>query len=231
MRRMGVVTMAVLFAAGLAWAAEEAKPDEAGFVPLFNGTDLTGWVGPGVKGYQVQDGAMICPAKGGGNVYTEKEYGDFILRFEFKLAPGANNGVGIRAPLQGDAAYVGMEIQVLDDTAKQYEKLQPYQYHGSIYGVAACKRGHQKPIGEWNTEEIRAEGNKITIVLNGVAIVDADLTPIVEGKQDTADHGGTKRHPGLLRKSGHIGWLGHGSHVEFRNIRIKELKPAEPAGK
>ena len=113
----------------------------AGFAPLFNGRDMTGWVG-NTTGYYAQDGKMICdPKKAGGNVYTANEYGDFVFRFEFKLAPGANNGLGIRAPLEGDAAYEGMEIQILDDTAAQYATLQPYQYHGSIYGVVPAKRG------------------------------------------------------------------------------------------
>jgi len=191
-------------------------------VPLFNGKDLTGWVGS-VKGYVVEDGAIVCKPRGGGNLYTEKEYGDFHLKLEIKLTPGANNGLGIRAPLRGNAAYVGMELQVLDDSAPKWAKLQPYQYHGSIYGVVPCKRGHQKPVGEWNEQEVIAKGTKIQVILNGATIIDADLQAFIDGK-DTADHGGIKRHPGLRRAAGHIGFLGHGSRVEFRNIRIKELK-------
>jgi len=116
-----------------------------------------------------------------------------------------------------------MELQVLDDSAPKWAKLKPYQYHGSIYGVVPCKRGHQKPVGEWNDQEVIAKGTRIKVILNGATIVDADLQPFIDGK-DTADHGGIKRHPGLRRASGHIGFLGHGSRVEFRNIRIKELK-------
>jgi hypothetical protein len=224
MRRLAVLALAVWVMAGVVLAGEEPKAaDEEGFVSLFNGKDLTGWVGS-VKGYSVEDGIMVCRKEGGGNLYTEKEYADFHFKFDFKLETNANNGAGIRAPLQGNAAYQGMEIQILDDSGSAYTKLQPYQYHGSIYGVVACKRGHQKPVGEWNSEEIIAKGTKITVILNGVTIVDADLQPFIDGKEDTADHGGIKGHPGLKNEKGHIGWLGHGSRIEFRNIRVKELK-------
>ncbi len=190
----------------------------AGFKPLFNGRDMTGWVG-NTTGYYAQDGKMICdPKKAGGNVYTADEYGDFVFRFEFKLTPGANNGLGIRAPLSGDAAYQGMELQILDDTAAQYATLQPYQYHGSIYGVVPAKRGHLKPVGEWNSQEVVAKGRQITVTLNGETIVDADIDKA--STPETMDH---RPHPGLKRDKGHIGFCGHGDYLEFRNIRVKPL--------
>lgn len=197
-------------------AADLSKKEKSeGFVSLFNGKDMTGWVGA-TKGYHAEDGKIVCPKKGGGNLFTKKEYSDFVFRFEFKLTPGANNGVGIRAPLKGDAAYAGMEIQILDTGYKG--RLQPYQYHGSVYGVVPAKRGYLKPAGQWNTEEITAKGNQIKVVLNGTTIVDADI------KKASTPHTLDKRnHPGLKRKKGHIGFLGHGSRVEFRNIRIKDL--------
>ncbi len=169
---------------------------------------MTGWVGNTV-GYYAQDGKMICdPKKAGGNVYTADEYGDFSFRFEFKLTPGANNGLGIRAPLEGDAAYAGMEIQILDDTAPQYATLQPYQYHGSIYGTVPAKRGHLKPVGEWNYEEVIAKGRQITVKLNGETIVDADIDRA--STPETMDH---RDHPGLKRTRGHIGFCGHGDYL------------------
>jgi len=195
-----------------------AEEKLAGFKPLFNGRDMTGWVG-NTTGYYAQDGKMICdPKKAGGNVYTADQYGDFIFRFECKLTPGANNGLGIRAPLSGDAAYEGMEIQILDDTAAQYATLQPYQYHGSIYGVVPAKRGHLKPVGEWNYEEVVAKGRQITVNLNGETIVDANIDKA--STPETMDH---RPHPGLKRDKGHIGFCGHGDYLEFRNIRIKPL--------
>lgn len=191
---------------------------EAGFVPLFDGQTLNGWtlVGGEGPGYVVENGVIVCPKEGGGNLFTEKEYSNFIFRFEFRTEPGGNNGVGIRAPLEGDAAYLGMEIQILDD-APQYEgKLRPAQYHGSIYDVIPARRGFLKKAGEWNAEEIRAEGRHIKVTLNETVILDADLDTIRDPEV-------LKKHPGLARPQGHIGFLGHGSWVEFRNIRIKEL--------
>lgn len=195
-------------------AAEKAE----GFVPLFNGLDMTGWTG-NTTGYYARDGKIICdPNKGGGNVYTANEYGDFVLRFEFKLTAGANNGLGLRTPLAGDAAYQGMEIQVLDDTAPQYANLRPYQYHGSIYGVVPAQRGHLKPVGQWNYEEVIAKGPRITVNLNGTTIVDADIDEA--STPNTVDH---RDHPGLKRTAGHIAFCGHGDYLEFRHLRIKPL--------
>ena len=202
-------------------AADKPELDAEGFVPLFNGKDLTGWTyGRGKKagaGYQVENGVLFCTARDGGNLYTEKEYADFILRFDFKLEPNSNNGVGIRTPTEGDAAYVGMEIQVIDDDGPQYkDQIQPWQYHGSIYHVVPAKRGHLRSTGEWNSQEIAAKGRQITVKLNGQTIVDANL-------DDVKDPETLKKHPGLKNQKGHIGLLGHGTRVEFRNIRIKEL--------
>jgi len=195
---------------------KEEKTD--GFVSLFNGKDLSNWAG-NEHSYSVEDGTIVIrPAKSGGNLYTAKEYADFIFRFEFKLTPGANNGLGIRTPMEGDAAYVGYELQILDNTAEVYAKLEPYQYHGSVYGIIPAKRGNLKPVGEWNSEEVYIKGDKIRITLNGTVIVDGDLKEA--SKNGTPDH---REHPGLQRSSGHIGFLGHGSLLWFRNIRIKEL--------
>ena len=204
-----------LVATQMSHAEEEA---EEGFVSLFDGKSLDGWQGS-VDGYVVEDGAIVCKPKGGGNLYTKDEYGDFHLKFEFKLTPGANNGIGIRTPLNVNAAYAGMEIQVLDNTAEKHAKLQPWQYHGSIYGVAAAKRGFLKPVGEWNSQEIICKGKQVTVILNGETIVDADIE-----KASTPKTVDGKNHPGLERDSGHISFCGHGSHVEFRNLRVKELK-------
>jgi hypothetical protein len=203
-----------------AQSSKTAGPaDEKGFVTLFDGQSLKGWTlvrgrGPG---YVVKDGTLVCPLEGGGNLFTEKEYANFILRFEFKTEPGGNNGVGIRAPLEGDAAYQGMEIQILDDGHPKYKgQIKSEQHHGSVYDTIPARTGFLKPAGEWNTEEIMAQGSRIRVTLNGVIILDADLNIVQEEAV-------LKKHPGLRRKSGHIGFLGHGSLVEFRNIRLKVL--------
>ena len=210
--------MFTMFAAVALTAAAWAAP-EPGFVSLFNGKNLDGWqlVGGKGPGYVAENGVLVCPADGGGNLFTDKEYANFVFRFEFKLSPGGNNGVGIRAPLVGDAAYKGMEIQILDHHHAKYEgRIKPTQFHGSIYDVIAAKDEGMKPVGEWNQEEITAKGRKIKVVLNGKTIVDADLDTV-------KDPAVLAKHPGLSRASGHVGFLGHGTRVEMRNIRIKEL--------
>lgn len=197
--------------------AAAVEPD---FTSLFDGETLDGWTlvdghGPG---YIAEDGVLICPANGGGNLFTAREYSDFVLRFDFRMEPGGNSGVGIRAPLQGDAAYVGMEIQILDDGHSRYEGwLKPTQYHGSIYDVIPARPGFLRPAGEWNTQEIKADGRHIQVVVNGVIVVDTNLEIVKEPEI-------LERHPGLARQTGHVGFLGHGTRVEFRNIRIKELR-------
>jgi hypothetical protein len=198
-------------------AAENADGEsEKGFTPLFDGKSLDGWQGA-VDGYLVKDGLLVCTEKGG-NLYTEKEYADFHLKFEFKLTPGANNGLGVRTPLEGDAAYEGIELQILDDTHEQYANLKPWQYHGSVYGVVPAKRGHLKPVGEWNEQEVICRGPRVTVKLNGEVIVDADVQKASEPQ--TVDG---REHPGLAREKGYLAFCGHGAHLEFRNLRIMEL--------
>ncbi len=211
-------TLAVIWALA---GAPTAPPAEADFQSLFNGKDLAGWTGD-TAGYTVEDGAIVCGPKGT-NLFTAKEFGDFVLRFEFQLTPGANNGIGVRAPLTGDAAYDGLEVQVLDSDHPRYAgKIKPWQRHGSVYGIVEAKPQGMKPVGEWNTQEISLQGSRVRVTLNESIIVDADLA--VAAKDGTLDG---KPHPGLARTSGHIGFLGHGDKVSFRNIRIQPTtKPA-----
>jgi|AGTN01.3.fsa_nt_gi FOG: HEAT repeat len=196
------------------------EEEKEGFRILFDGTTLDEWTG-NKKDYVVEGGNIILyPSKGsGGNLYTHDQFDNFVFRFEFMLTPGANNGLGIRTPLEGDAAYQGMELQILDNDAPVYEKLQVYQYHGSVYGVIPAKRGFLKPTGEWNYQEVIADGDHIKVILNGTTILDGNIREA--SKNGTVDK---LEHPGLLNKTGHIGFLGHGSHVKFRNIRVKELR-------
>lgn len=203
----------------LAFLALSASAADPGFTDLFDGKTLHGWryVGSKSDSYFVEKGLLVTTPDSRGNLFTEAEYANFILRFDFKLTEGANNGIGIRAPFEGDAAYVGMEIQILDHDAAMYKgKLRPAQYHGSIYDVFPAKTGFLKPVGVWNSEEISARGSHIVVTLNGTVIVDADLSTVTDPEV-------LKKHPGLQRASGHIGLLAHDSRVEFRNLRIKKL--------
>jgi len=198
-----------------------AQEKKDGFKVLFDGTSMHQWTGNTAE-YVTEDGNMVINPKSdkgsGGNLFTKEEFSDFVFRFEFQLTPGGNNGLGIRSPITGDAAYKGMELQILDNDAPIYKDLQVYQYHGSIYGTIPAKRGFLKPVGQWNYQEVIVNGPKIKVILNGTVILDADIT---DARKNGAADG--KDHPGLLRDSGHIGFLGHGSPLKFRNIRIKDL--------
>jgi hypothetical protein len=204
----------------LTLAAGTLSAVEPGFVSLFNGKDLTGWTLVNKKGggYIVKDGVIACEDKGGGNLLTEQEFSDFILKLEFKLPPGGNNGIGLRAPLAGDIAYSGIEIQVLDQDHEKYKGwLQDWQRTGSLYNVFPAAPGNAlKPVGEWNEYEITVKGTKFQVVLNGTKILDADTSTVTDPEI-------IKKHPGIRRTSGRVGFLGHNDPVEFRNIRIKTL--------
>ncbi|QEG00843.1 hypothetical protein Mal15_49190 [Stieleria maiorica] len=187
-----------------------------GFESIFNGSDLTGWVGA-TDNYEVVDGAIACKKGKGGNLLTEKEYANFVARLEFRLPPGGNNGLAIRSPLKGNPAYEAMcELQVLDNTAEKYAGLDKRQYHGSAYGMAAAARGFLRPVGEWNFQEVTVDGSSITVELNGNVILKTDLSEITEYMADSA-------HPGKDRPKGHFGFAGHGDAVQFRALSIREL--------
>jgi 3-keto-disaccharide hydrolase len=196
-----------------------SKKGSEGFQSVFNGKDFDGWAGP-VDNYEVKDGAIVCKPHKGGTIYTKEEFSDFVARLEYRLPPGGNNGLAIRYPGSGDTAYVGMcEIQVLDDNAKQYEKLDPRQYNGSVYGIVPAHRGYLRPVGEWNFEEVTVKGPTIKVELNGNVIIDADVSKITE-------YMGKSPHPGKDRLSGHFGFAGHNDPVAFRSVQIKKLDTA-----
>ena len=187
-----------------------------GFTNLFDGTSLNGWTGA-VDNYEVANGAIRCKTGKGGVLHTKDEYGDFVVRLEFKLPPAGNNGLAIRYPGQGDAAYAGMcELQVLDNEDAKYAKLDPRQYHGSAYGMTAAPRGYLRAVGEWNYQETTVVGSTIKVELNGNMILDTDLSKVTEYMANSP-------HPGKDRTQGYFGFAGHSDPVEFRNIRIKEL--------
>jgi hypothetical protein len=192
---------------------------EAGFAPLFDGRTLNGWklIGGRGPGYIVENGSIVCPPNGGGNLFTERQYADFMLRLQWRFWEGGNNGIGIRAPLGGHVATLGMEIQILDDEAPRYrDRLKPNQFTGSVYGVVPARRGFVKRDGVWNDFQITAYGPRVHVVLNGESILDADLSRI-------SDPAILASHTGIRRLSGHLALLGHSTHVEFRDLRIREF--------
>ncbi len=198
-------------------AAESLAGSDEGFTSIFNGENLDGWAGP-TDNYEVVDGTVRCKQGKGGTIYWDENLSDFVVRLEFKVPAGGNNGLAIRYPGKGDTAYVGMcELQVLDNTAEKYAKLDPRQYHGSVYGVVAAHRGHQRPVGEWNYQEVTVKGSQITVELNGSVIVDADVSKVKEFM-------GGRPHAGINNKEGFFGFAGHGDAVQYRNVRVKKLQ-------
>ncbi|VTS04325.1 3-keto-disaccharide hydrolase [Tuwongella immobilis] len=190
--------------------------DADGFKPAFNGKDFTGWTGP-IENYTLDNGAIVCKPGKGGTIHTQEEYGDFVARIEYKLPPGGNNGLAIRYPGSGDTAYVGMtEIQILDDTSSKYAKLDPRQYNGSSYGIAAATRGYLRPVGEWNVMEVTVKGPTIKVELNGSVILDTDVSKVEEYMANSP-------HPGKTRTKGFFGFAGHGDAVAYRTVLIKSL--------
>ena len=188
------------------------------FKSAFNGKNFEGWAGP-TNNYSVDHGSIQCMKGKGGTIYVNDELSDFSARMEFKLPPGGNNGLAIRYPGSGDTAYVGMcELQVLDDSAKKFAKLHPAQYHGSAYGMVPAARGYQRPVGEWNFQEVTVDGSRIKVELNGTLILDADLANVEKPMYDLG------KFKGRLRKSGYFGFAGHGDAVSFRNISIRNIK-------
>ncbi len=195
------------------WLADSTMPE------IFNGKDLTNWAGP-LENYEVVDGAIQCKQGKGGTLYWNEEVGDFEAQVEFKLPPAGNNGLAIRYPGKGEAAYDSMcELQVLDEN---YDKVKapidPRQVHGSAYGMVGAQRGYQYPIGEWNIERVTVKGSKITVELNGTIILDADLSTV-----DMANVMAKKPHPGKDLTKGFFGFAGHNDPVAFRNVRVKKL--------
>ena len=191
--------------------------EEGTYTSLFDGRSLEGWSGA-TGNYEVVDGAIRCKPGKGGVLHTEDEYTDFDVKLEFKLPPGGNNGLAIRYPGNGDTAYVGMtELQILDNTAKKYAKLDARQYHGSSYGMIAAHRGYLRPVGEWNYQHVSVKGSTIRVELNGTEILNGDLSKVTEYMAD-------RPHPGKDRKQGSFGFAGHNDPVLFRKIAI-EAKP------
>ena len=205
----GIVSAALV--CGSACLAQE----EVAMRSLFNGKDLTGWKG---NGYVVEDGAIVCKPEGDNlNLFTEETFANYVLEFEFLLTPGANSGLGIHYPGTGDGAYTGMELQILDSKDPKYKDLKDYQFHAGLYTLKAAKQGFLKPVGEWNRERVTVNGSSLTIEVNGNTALTADLNEV------SASH---PEHVGVKRRAGHIGWMGHGDKVSFRNIQIGELPPA-----
>ncbi len=193
-----------------AFSCCDVLANEPGFRSLFNGRNLNGWEGvtsDASKSWRVEDGLLVCTGEKGTWLRSRERYGNFNLRFEYKLKPGGNSGIYIHVPPDGaHREGGGMEVQLLDDAAERYRQLKPGQYCGSIYLVAPATSHVSRPAGEWNTMEINCQGTSYRVIHNGVVIVDANPC----------------KFPELARRftSGYLGLQNHSEEVWFRNLRI-----------
>ena len=217
-----------------------AEEKAQGYEVLFDGRSLEKWHG-NTTSYVPRDGHIYVTANygGSGNLYTNKKYSDFIFRFEFCFdRVGVNNGIGLRTSDGVDAAYEGMEIQVLDNMADIYKNLEPYQYHGSVYGIHIPKKLDFGPIKTWHTEEIIAQGDNIKVTVDGVVVTECNIREACQGHNVAPDGSQTnpytidhKNHPGLFNKDGYISFCGHGPGAMFRNVRILDLSKPQTTTK
>lgn len=213
--RFPATRVLALFSIVACMAVSSAAADDA--KPLFDGKTIDGWqaVNGPISSWSANDGLLVCSGEGGGWLSTKDEYGDFELDLEFRVPKGGNSGVFIRAPHQGDPAYTGMELQVLDDAAAEYKDLRPDQYTGSVYGIVAAQPRVTKPAGEWQSMRIRCVGRQVEVDVNGTQVVKANLDEHLDK---------AKEHPGVKRNSGHIGLQNHGSRVEYRNVKLRAVQ-------
>ncbi|MFN3422226.1 MAG: DUF1080 domain-containing protein, partial [Armatimonadota bacterium] len=160
MRRLVIlsVIVGISVAATVAWAQQA----EEGFVSLFNGKDLTGWHVMGSPSWKVENGILVCTGEGGGWLRSDKQYENFVLRLEFRISKGGNSGIFIRSALEGNPAFTGMEIQILDDHGRDPAS----NTTGAIYGAVAPKKNMSKPAGEWNCVEIICSGPWVVVAMN-----------------------------------------------------------------
>ena len=210
---MSTAARGFIAALTLLFIVNTAIADE--WVSLFDGKDLSKWqaVGNKTENWKAENGVFYC-AEGGGWLASKDEYANFELELEFNVPKGGNSGVFLRAPLEGNPASAGLEIQILDNDAPQYAKLLPYQYCGGLYGCDAPSAKAAKKAGEWQKYHIVANGRNIKVSLNDIPIIDSNL----DKHKDKVS-----THPGIDRTTGHIGLQVHDERVEFRNVRIKRL--------
>lgn len=196
------------------------KPGSQGeWINLFDGQSLDGWMMTKENGWSIEDGVLTRSS--GGNIWTNKRYGNFILDCEFKMSPKCNSGIFFRTDDINDYVQTGIEVQVLDS----YGKTEIDKHDcGAVYDCLEPSVNAAKPAGEWNHVVITCNDNMIKIVLNDVPIIDMDLDKWTEPNMNPD---GTKNKFNTAMKDfareGHIGFQDHGHPVWYRNVKIKEL--------
>ena len=213
--------------------AATTSADEAGFVKLFPDDGVPkGWVvtewsdlakpAPKEVQWTVKDGVLTGGKQRGTWLISEKEYADFVLEFEIKLTERGNSGVALRAPMKGDPAFDGMELQVAD--LRYNTEAKDSELTGGIYRAIAPTKQVYKPT-EWNAIRVELKGDRLKATINGEVVQDIDLTKF---DQTVKRHNGADAPPVKDRpRKGHIGFqhLSRNNEPIFiRNVRFKELK-------
>lgn len=206
-------------------SANDSSADD-GFKPLFDGKTTDGWRGyfqeKVGKGWKVVDGALMFDGTGGGDIATVAEYGNFILKFEWKVEEGSNSGLMYRVSLGDRAPYFsGPEYQILDD-AKHRDGKNPKTSAGSLYALYAPEGKKLEKVGEWNTGKIVLEGSKVEHWVNGKKVVACDLAG-EDWTKRVSESKFAKWEKFGKNSSGHIVLQDHGDKVWFRNLEIKVL--------
>ena len=224
MHRMGMVVLAVL-GASCSGAGGSGK---GGFVPLWNGKDLSGWrTGPD-NAWVVEDGVLALKNRTDGKehnadyLWTQETYGDFILELEFKIPEQANSGVFFRTSDLKDPVYTGIEMQVANSFGK--DQLSRTGTAGAVYDCQAPSKNAVRKPGEWNQVRLTCRGSRIEVVLNGESVVDMDLDRWTEAQKNP--DGSKNKFPRAMKdfaRTGHIGLQDHGRPVWYRNLRIQRL--------
>jgi len=219
----------------LAFAAAQG----ADFVPLWHKDGVPeGWVvrkwdnvkNPADQGvvWKVKDRVLHGSEPRGTWLVSEREYGDFMLEFEWKLGERGNSGCGLRFPMEGDPAFDGLELQMVDpryfgDDPANAPK--PSELTGALYRAVTPRVQAFKPT-DWNKYQITCKGPLVKVTLNEQVILDVNLD---QQNTPTKRHDGSDAPPLKARpRKGHIGFQElsrDGAHVQIRNARIKILDP------
>ena len=203
-------------------AAEKAE----GFKPMFDGKTLNGWRGYKTEqekappaGWWAFNGELVRLG-GGGDLMTVEQYGDFEMRFEWKITEYGNSGVIYRiATTEPYPWHTGPEYQILDN-AHHPDGANAITSAGSNYAVYEPVKDVTRPVGQWNEGRIIAKGNHVEHWLNGVKVVEYEFGSADWNKRVQASKFG-KIPPYGTVKRGYIALQDHESVVMYRNLRIK----------
>lgn len=210
-----------------------AEEKEEGWQLLFDGTSTEGWRSYDgtdfpAQGWEVNDGMLTVLAQGGGgDIITDKKFSNFILKLEWRVQESGNSGIFYRAMEQPTQPiyWSAPEMQVLDNEnhPDANQGVDGNRKAGSLYDLIPAKPQNAKAHGEWNSVKIVADGPNIEHWQNGEKVLEYELW--TNEWYEMIRNSKFESHPEFGdARSGYIGLQDHGDRVDFRNIKIKELK-------